>query len=316
LYDIIVCGAINLDINLFVRQFPKIGEEVSVDQLTRIPGGKGANVSVASSRILGKGKVAMFGGLGNDAIAREQIEILAGEAVETSGIKIVEGFESGQAYIAIDSEGQNTICTVFGANLELSPSDLMEETRYSMIEKSKIIIVIDPRPDSLLALTRLGRSLGKTVIFPSGVRSRMGISGLKDVLENVDYLVLNSIEIENLTGRSDPVEAHEELARQGILCNLIATRGAEGCVMVGSESGEVLSIPGVSLETMGLRAVNTVGAGDAFQGVFAAYKSLGFSDHDSLVRANAAGAFKVTQTITRGSPTKEELEAFMSKTCA
>ena len=141
----------------------------------------------------------------------------------------------------------------------------------------------------------------------------MGLSGLKDVLENVDYIVLNSVEIENMTGRRDPAEAFKQLVRHGIVCNLIAKRGADGCVMVGSESGEIFSIPGVNLERMGLRVVNTVGAGDAFLGVFAAYKSLGFSDHDSLLYANAAGAFKVTRPIPRGSPTKEELEAFMSR---
>ncbi len=296
-----------------MQQFPKSGEEIAVEKLTRIPGGKGANVSVAASRILGREKVAILGGLGADAIGREQIEILDAEGVETSGIRIVEGIESGQAYITIDAEGQNMIFTLFGANLEFTPADLMDEARRSLVERSKIVVIIDPRPDSLLALARLGRSLGKVVIFDPGVRSTMGLSGLRGVLRNVDYVVLNSVEIENLTGKSDPVEASEALESEGVTCNLVSKLGADGCVLIGSESGQVFRVPGIDLRGMGLQAVNTVGAGDAFLGVFAAYKSLGQSDHDCLLRANAAGAFKVTKPVTRGSPTREELEAFMAR---
>jgi ribokinase len=313
LCEIIVCGAINLDINLFINRFPDLGEEVEVRRLTRIPGGKGANVSVATSRILGNGKVAIFGGLGDDVLGREQIKTLAGEGVEVSGIKIVKGVESGQAYIAIDEEGQNMIYTLFGANLKFSPSDIMEGSRCSMIEKSEIVIVIDPRPDSLLSLSELGDSLGKTVIFDPGVRSTMGLSGLIEVLKKVDYIVLNSVEIENITGSKDPIEAFKELESQDVVCTLIVKRGADGCVMVSSENGGVYSIGGIDLRSLGLQVVNTVGAGDAFLGVFAAFKSLGFSDYDCLIRANAAGAFKVTQPVTRGSPTRKELQSFMSQ---
>ena len=83
--------------------------------------------------------------------------------------------------------------------------------------------------------------------------------------------------------------------------------------MVESESGEIFSVAGIDLQSLGLQVVNTVGAGDAFLGVFAAFKSLGFSDYDCLVKANVAGAFKVTQPVTRGSPTSKELKAFMSQ---
>ncbi|UCD72996.1 MAG: hypothetical protein JSW01_06030 [Candidatus Bathyarchaeota archaeon] len=311
--EVIVCGAINLDINLFISRFPDVGEEVQVKRLTRIPGGKGANVAVATSRILSKDEVAIFGGLGDDVIGREQIETLAREGVETSALKTVEGVESGQAYITIDERGQNMIHTLFGANLEFTPADIMEESRRLLIENSKIVIVIDPRPDSLLSLARLGDSLGKTVIFDPGVRSTLGLSGLRNVLTSVDYVVLNSVEIENVTGKKDPIEAFEELKSQGLACNLIAKYGADGCVMVGAESGEVFSIAGIDLHSLGLKVVNTVGAGDAFLGVFAAFKSLGFSDYDCLVKANVAGAFKVTQSVTRGSPMKKELEVFMSQ---
>ncbi len=55
----IVAGVINWDKTIFVNKFPKEGEEVEVERIVDVPGGKGANVAVASSRILGKDKVAL-----------------------------------------------------------------------------------------------------------------------------------------------------------------------------------------------------------------------------------------------------------------
>jgi sugar/nucleoside kinase (ribokinase family) len=57
---------INWDKTIFVKRFPKEGEEVKVERIIDIPGGKGANVGVASSRILGRDKGALFGAIGLD----------------------------------------------------------------------------------------------------------------------------------------------------------------------------------------------------------------------------------------------------------
>jgi len=58
----------------------------------------------------------------------------------------------------------------------------------------------------------------------------------------------------------------------------------------------------VNLKELGMNAINTVGCGDAFLGVFAASKSQGFEDKEALERANLAGALKATKPETRGSP--------------
>jgi ribokinase len=103
----IVTGVINWDKTIFVKKFPKEGEEVKVERIIDIPGGKGANVAVASSRILGKDKVALFGALGSDFIADKQVEVLRNEGILTNLIQFTS-VPSGQAYIIVDSEGRNT----------------------------------------------------------------------------------------------------------------------------------------------------------------------------------------------------------------
>jgi sugar/nucleoside kinase (ribokinase family) len=74
-----------------------------------------------------------------------------------------------------------------------------------------------------------------------------------------------------------------------------------------------IRIHGVSLSSLGMRVVNTVGCGDAFLGVLSASLVSGFEVSEALKRANLAGAFKATRPETRGSPTGRELEEFAQK---
>jgi len=309
LVKICVAGAINWDINLFVERFPEIGEEVPVKRITRVPGGKAANVAVASSRILGPERAALIGCLGRDSIADRQIRILKDEGVVVSGIKFSREAESGQAYIIIDRDGRNVINTLFGANLKLLPEDLLCPSISSLLLKSRIVTLIDPPIETIESAASLAREQNKTVVWDAGVRSVLGIEKLETVLKSLDYLVINQVEMKNLTGEKDPSKAWDRLSRVNERLKLVVKLGERGCSLISS--GRVMRVPAVDLEELGLQVVNTVGCGDAFLGVFAAYKSQGLGDEEALERANLAGALKATKSETRGSPTKDELERYL-----
>ena len=306
---IAVLGAINWDINLFVERFPKIGEEVPVEKITRVPGGKGGNVAVAAARLLGPGEVAFIGCLGNDPIAEKQIIILKKEGVDVSGIKFSDETESGQAYILIDKEGRNFINTFFGANLHLLPEDLEKPKVSDLLMEAKIITLIDPIIETLEAAASLAKMHRKTVIWDAGVRSRIGAKRLRNILENVDYLLVNEVEVKNITGETNPFRAWQILREINQNIKLIVKLGDRGCFMAGSDI--IASVPPVDLEKIGLKVVNTVGCGDAFLGAFAASKAEGLNDMESLERANLAGALKATKYETRGSPHRKEMERYM-----
>jgi ribokinase len=306
---ICVSGAINWDINLFVDRFPEIGEEIPVNRITRVPGGKAANVAVASARILGPDEVALIGCLGRDDIARQQIEILKGEGVVVSGIKIDDESESGQAYIIIDRNGRNIINTFFGANLKLAPNDIYAPHIFSLIRESSILVLIDPPLETIECLSKTAKSLSKTVMWDAGVRSTLGLERLKEVLRNINYLVVNEVEVKNLTGEHNPEKAWDRLSEINGDMSLIVKLGSRGCMLI--DQRRIIMVPGVDLKEMGLKVVNTVGCGDAFLGVFAAYKVLGLSDLEALEMANLAGALKATKAETRGSPSRENLEKYI-----
>ncbi len=309
--SVITCGAINSDIKLFVKRFPKTGEEVPVKQIGRVPGGKAANVAVAAARVSDSNEIAIFGGIGNDDIGKEQISLLQKEGVVTDGIKIVNDEESGQAYIVIDQEGQNVIHTYFGANNEIEPQDLIIPERISLIKDTKIIAISDPPLETATMLAKLGNEYEAEVLWDPGTKISEGLSGLSKCLSFVDLLLLNEVEVETLTGYTDLSKANESISKFNKNLKIVFKQGKNGCTYTYKQ--EMLKIPGIDLQKMGFKVISTVGSGDAFFGVLAAFLSMDYSIKDALISANAAGALNATRPETRGSPTKLQLSKFIEK---
>lgn len=303
--DLICCGAINWDINLFVERLPRRGEEVEVKMIQRVSGGTAANVSVASARILGPGRVALIGALGRDEIAERQLTILRDEGVETSGVLRIPDEESGQAYITISPEGENEIHTYFGANLKLTPQSILDPEILGLVYKAKVAVIMDPPLPSAGLLAELCRERGIMVIWDPGVYYRVGVETLKDILRNVDYFILNQVEFEGLLGTSNPLEVGRQLntIRRGI--KVIIKRGGEGCALYDNE--DVAEVEALPLKELGMKVVNTVGCGDAFIGAFSAAKVEGLGDLEALRWGCAAGSYKATRMETRGGPTRQKL---------
>jgi ribokinase len=311
--ELVCCGAINWDINLFADRLPRTGEEVPVHEIQRVSGGTAANVSVAAARILGPGRVAFIGALGDDEIAEMQISILEEEGVEVSGVLRVEGEESGQAYITIDSQGENEIHTYFGANLCLTRQSLGDPDRLKLIGEARAAVLMDPPLEVAEAFAELCNASRAMVIWDPGVYAELGIEALSHILKDVDYFILNNLEFENLLGTSDPDEVGDLLAEERRGIKAIIKRGSEGCTLCGGGMVATVHMGAVPLERLGLRAVNTVGCGDAFIGAFAAAKVEGMGDIDALQMGCAAGSFKATRMETRGGPTRKELDELLSR---
>jgi len=304
-----VIGAINWDINLFIKRFPRKGEETVVQRITRVPGGKGGNAAVAAARILGRNHAAIFGGLGKDLIGTEQVKIFEGEGVTTSGLKYCEEVESGQAYIAIDDEGANIIHTYFGANAMITPSDLDDPLRRGLISEATVITIMDPPFETGAKLAQIAKALAKVVAWDPGVKSELGIEKSRPLLENVDYLVANEFEIANLTGETNSDVAAKRLIGTNKRMKVVVKLGSKGCIMYREEKRDVL--PNLDLTAVGLKVVNTVGCGDAFLGAFVAALSEGHSDLDALRWGNCAGGLKATRFETRGGPSREMLLKYL-----
>lgn len=150
------------------------------------------------------------------------------------------------------------------------------------------------------------------MIWDPGVYAEHGLAALRPILRNVDYFILNHLEFKVLLGTSSPVEVAARLGAVNPGVKVVIKRGAEGCILC-SPGEEPLRVRTVPLERLGMRAVNTVGCGDAFIGAFAASLIEGFDEVEALRRGCVAGAFKATRKETRGGPTAKELQELLKR---
>jgi ribokinase len=306
----IVVGAINWDTIIFTEQLPEPGEEVKIQKIMEVSGGKGANIAIASSRILGANNVAILGALGKDNIAKEQVRILETEGVLTDVLYFTKDAPSGHAYVVVDPNGRNFILTYKQANDLLNDKFVSSTNTREYINNSNMIIVVDPPfsvADRMLSLSKIAK---KITLWAPGLLSSKGIKDLQGAIKNSDYLIVNESESTNLTGIIEPVHACKAILDNNKLdVKVIVTMGENGCIFANSE--KIMSIPAAKITTTtddnSLRILNTAGAGDAFIGTFAAMKILGYDDIESLISANISGAIKATKENIRGSPTLNEI---------
>lgn len=306
--NLVVCGAINWDISCFVERLPVPGEEVTIKHISRVSGGTGGNIAVAAARILGAKKVALIGALGEDDIARQQIAALEDEGVITAGVHQIVGEESGQAYILVDQAGENVIASHLGANAKLGLEHLNKAQVKRQLQECKGIVLTDPPLEVAEELINLAKRRSVPVLWDPGILISPNREALLSLAKEAGVLFLNETEAGALLGTSGLNTSLQRLQKLGFGNHTVLKLGAQGAVMLEPASGTVIEVPAVPLKKLGLNVVNTVGCGDVFAGVFAAYHVLGANLQESLIMASAAAGLNATRPETRGSPDRANLE--------
>jgi len=306
--NLVVCGAINWDISCFVEQLPMPGEEVTIKHITRVSGGTGGNIAVAAARILGAKEVALIGALGRDDIARQQIAALEDEGVITEGIQHIKREESGQAYILVDQTGENVIASHLGANARLCLEHLNKVQVKRQLQECRGIVLTDPPLEVAVELIHLAKRRAVPVLWDPGILISPNWEALQSLAKGAGVLFLNETEANALLGTDELNASLQKLKKLGLGNHAVLKLGAQGAAMLEPASGTLIEIPALPLKKLGLNIINTVGCGDVFAGVFAAYHVLGANLRKSLIMASAAAGLNATRPETRGSPDRARLE--------
>jgi len=306
--NLVVCGAINWDISCFVERLPVPGEEVTIKHVTRVSGGTGGNIAVAAARVLGAKKVTLIGALGRDDIARQQIATLEDEGVITTGIQRIAGEESGQAYILVDQAGQNVIASYLRANARLGREHLSKAQVKQQLQKCRGIVLTDPPLEVAEELINMVKRRGIPLLWDPGILISPNREALLSLAREAEVLFLNETEASALLGTDKLNMSLQKLKELGFGNHVVFKLGAQGAAMLEPASGTVTQIPALPLRKLNLNVVNTVGCGDIFAGVFAAYHVMGSNLAQSLIMASAAAGLNATRSETRGSPDRATLE--------
>ncbi len=280
---VVVVGSLNVDLVVSLDRLPDSGETVFGHRLEQHPGGKGLNQAVAAARL--GASVEMVGAVGTDSSGSWLRAVVVDEGIGDAAITGVPG-TSGTALIEVDAAGANRIIVVSGSNGAVTGEQV--ELAIRAIENVAVVLTQGEVPSGAVASAmRTGRSVGAiTILNPAPVSDYPSAT-----LENVDYLIPNEHEAAQLTGletatEEDAIAAARELVRMGTRCAVI-TRGGRGSVWAADASSG-------SRAAYSVTPVDTVAAGDAFCGSFAAALAEGRDLAEALRWASAAGALATT----------------------
>ncbi len=297
--SIIVLGGINMDLVTFSPRFPQPGETVVGTRFVTYAGGKGANQAVAAARM--GAKSAMVGRVGGDSFGPQLLDGLAVAGVDISGVGVNPDESSGIAVIGIDETTQNCITQVLGANNTCGPAEAAA-VRRALPGASSLLLQLEVSLELSLEVARDAKAQGITVFLDPGP-----VRPMPDELFGLcDVITPNETEAQALVGF--PVTGPDSVARAAAALldrgvgTAVVKLGAQGAYFAGRDShGTVLPFS--------VDAVDSVAAGDAFNGALAVSLAEGKTLEEAVTVASAAGALAVTRTGAQDSmPERRQVE--------
>lgn len=286
--DVLVIGSNVMDLISYVDRLPHKGETVEAPSFEMGFGGKGANQAVAASRL--GARVAMLTCVGNDNFGVETRANFVANHIDISGV--LTGHQSnGVAPIFVESNGDNRILIVQGANTELTPEVLLD--KIDLIKRAKVIVLQQevPMPTNIKAI-HLAKKYNIPIIYNPAPAHKLPL----DVLPAVDYLIPNESELTAITKMPVSTVQETKAAARRLLsfgvANVIVTMGDRGALWITAGQEATL------VDGQDVNAIDTTGAGDAFVGAFAHYFARGESLETAIIQANAYAALSV---MTRGT---------------
>ena len=294
---VLVVGSANVDFTIAAPRLPIPGETVTNGTLLVNHGGKGANQAVAARRL--GAEVRLVACVGRDASGAAMRAALAVEGIGVEGIEESSEHATGTALIVVDPAGENQIVVAPGANHRLSAQHVIgREADFAWAEVVVCQLEI-PLDCVRAALTAARRHGARTVLNPAPKPA----TPITDVLPLVDYLTPNEGEAAWLSGVNDPCAAARAMHEAGAGTAVI-TLGKDGALAVGAETEHV--------PAFAVRAIDTTGAGDAFNAGLAVAVVEGRALRDALRFASATAALACTRRGAQAAmPTRAEVDVLL-----
>jgi ribokinase len=297
---IVVVGSINMDLVAHAPRIPLPGQTLTGTDFATTPGGKGANQAVAAAR-LGH-PTAMLGCVGEDVFGQALLDHLTAARVNIATIERVSG-PSGVAPILVADNGENSIVVVPGANGKLDSATV---DRHAALIRSAgmVLLQLEIPMDTISHTLAVCAEAGVPVMLDPAPAAPLPDA----IWSQVAWFTPNDTEAAfYLKGDSKPEDAAPHLLAKGVR-GVVLKRGAEGSY-VAVAGGKAAWVPSFHVQ-----AVNTVGAGDCFNGAFAVALLEGRDPWEAARFASAAAAISVTRPGAQESmPTRAEVDAFLAK---
>jgi sugar/nucleoside kinase (ribokinase family) len=305
--DVVTIGDSVVDIVIPVPRFPSGNEDSVLGERMEKQLGGASNFLLQASR-LGL-RAGIIDRVGDDDLGRFFLEALRAEGVDVSKVHEIGGSPTAHCIVLVDAEGNHAYIGFQGATGHLRP----EEVDPEYIREAKVLYISgytlagSPTREAVLRALGIASEAGIPTYFdPSPILSRIPEVALRSAITESNTFLLNERELEMITGASHLTAAVHELLELGPE-TIVLKKGPKGCTIYNRSGTEKVS--GFPVE-----AVDTTGAGDAFNASFLFGRLKGWSLRSSAVLANAVGAIKVTKMgAGTNVPKREEIISFISE---
>jgi ribokinase len=303
--SVCVLGSLNVDVVSRVQTLPRPGETVLAAAVTRHVGGKGANQAVAAARA--GASTRLLGCVGQDGDGAWLLAYLAGSGVDTSAIVADPATATGQAFITIDENSENTIVVAGGANAAWpGPSEMAAAIGAPRVLLAQLELDLDVigaalaacGPDTLRIVNAAPATPKAAALFAA-----------------CDLLIVNETELSVYAGApADGLGAASLAEFEAAARRLLRGPGQSAIVTLGGAGVLAIDADGAThIPPYRVTAVDTVGAGDCFCGFVAAGLAQGRALIDAARQANIAAALAVTRPgAAEAMPTLDEVAAAMA----
>jgi ribokinase len=301
--SLIVFGSINMDLVVQTPRLPSPGETLQGHHFFTAPGGKGANQAVAAARL--GALTYLVGRVGEDSFGQELLAHLNETGVQTEGVKVDSQIGSGVAMIAVDQNSENTIIIIPGANGQVEGSDV-DRLKNLLSHCRALLLQLEVPLPAIIAAAKEAKKAGvKVILDPAPAPESLP----DELYALVDIITPNETEAKQLTGfdlskEENWIKATEFFINRGVK-TVVLKLGARGVFCLNkAEHFRVEAFP--------VKTVDTVAAGDAFNGAMAAAFERGLSLREAVIWGTAAGALATTKPGAQPSlPDRETFEAFL-----
>ncbi len=284
--DISVLGIFVADISFSGSKIPAVGETILGNKYNVGPGGKGCNQAIAIARL--GGKVNFISKIGKDSYGELALNTLKKNKINTKNIIQDTNLQTGVAGILVDkNSGKNAINVIVGAPSTLKINEI--DDQINLIKNSKIFLTqLEVPKDVTLHCLKVAKENGCVTILNPAPASEIS----KEFYNNIDFFTPNETEAEFYTGikitnEIDAKQAADKLINLGIK-KVIITLGEKG--LFYSDGKEE-----IYLKAHSVKAIDTTGAGDAFNGGLAFGISNGKSIKECLALANKVAGISTTK---------------------
>ena len=317
---IVILGIFVADTSYRADRMPKMGETILGNSFALGPGGKGSNQAVAAAMASGSNvtknetggqitscDVHFISKLGQDPFGDMAMKIWHKAGVIPQISRHGDNY-TGAAFIYVNEEsGDNAIIVCPGIAGTISPADI-DLHRELIASASVFVTQLEQSMDAAMHALKLARAAGVTTILNPAPAAQLP----PGMLELCDYISPNETEAEAICGvKVDTIDAAGKAA--GILLEM----GVGAAVITLGQSGVYYRDPTRAIHINALdggKVVETTGAGDAFNGGFAAALARGLDPVEAVKFGNATAAISVTRAGTAPSmPALGEIEALLAK---